>query len=102
VVLVLMLLACTRCTLAARDHACYPFVAHQMGGHIPPSVLRTLAHERGTRKRVGRNQAPIGYYFRPRSASTLAISDIRTVIGDYELARCPAGNATPAPLPSAR
>lgn len=97
VVLVSTLLALTCCTLAAHDHACYPFVAHQLRGHVPESLLRTLARERGTRKQVGRYRAPVGYYLRPRRAPPAV--DTWTVVDKYELARCPVGDATVA-LPS--
>ena len=92
---------------AAREHACYPYVARQLGGHVPKEVTRTLAHERGTRKQVGGYKAPVGYYFRPLGTSPADVTEIRTVVGTYELARCPAAplplpaGATPAPrLPS--
>ena len=87
--LVLALVVLPGCTLMAHDHACYPFLAHQFGGHVPAEVMRTLAHERGTRKEVGRARAPVGFYYRRAPPAT--VDDMRTVVGgDYELARCPA------------
>jgi len=77
------------CALAARDHACYPYLAHQYRGELPRDLVRTLARERGTRRSVARHRAPTGYYWRGRRQPTLDVGEIRTVVGDYELARCP-------------
>ena len=88
------------CTLRAREHACYPFVVHQFQGAVPSTVARSLAAEHGTRRAVGRYRAPRGYYWRKHGPTTLDVTEVRTVVGDYELARCP---STPAPaLPSSR
>jgi len=93
--LLLPLAVLAGCTLLARDHACYPFLAHQLGGHVPNDVLRTLAHERGTRKQVGRQRAPMGYYFRRRGTPAPAVIEVRTAMGGYELARCPEAPVAP-------
>jgi hypothetical protein len=87
--LVLLLSALSGCALMARDHACYAYLAHQYQGHVPGSVVRELAGERGTRRQVGAMRAPAGLYWRRQRAATLDLNDIRTRLGDYELARCP-------------
>jgi hypothetical protein len=87
--LALVALGAAGCTLAARDHACWPLLAHQYHGHVPDEVVRALAREHGTRKQVGPYHAPAGYYWRKRRPSTLDVHDIRTLMGDYEMARCP-------------
>ena len=89
VVLALVVAGAAGCALAAHDHACWPFLAHQYHGHVPADVVRTLAREHGTRKQVGRYHAPSGFYWRKHRSSTLDVHDIRTVLGDYEMARCP-------------
>jgi hypothetical protein len=85
----LLALAVAGCGLVAREHACWPFLAHQYNGHVPSEAVHLLAHEHGTRKTVGAYRAPSGYYWRRRGAGTLDLQDVRTVMGKYELARCP-------------
>ena len=91
----LLFVALSGCTLAARDHACWPFVDRQYQGHVPGDLKRTLAREHGTRKEVGRQRAPIGYYWRKRQTPTLDVMEIRTLKKNYELAACPRTNVTP-------
>ena len=91
--LLLCLSLCAGCALAARDHACWPFLAHQYQGHLPGDLTRRLARERGTRRQVGTFRAPSGWYWRRRGHPSYDVTEIRTLMGDYELARCP--NAIP-------
>ena len=96
--LVLLATVCgSGCALAARDHACWPFLDHQYHGHVPADLTRTLARERGTRRQIGTTRAPIGYYWRHRRTASLDVGDIRTLMGDYELAACPNGVVRGAP-----
>lgn len=84
------------CTLLARDHACYPFVAHRLEGHIPKPVLQTLARERGTTRSVGRYRAPLGYYLRPRTNPPPLVRG-KNDLARYELLPCP--RVTPPDTP---
>ena len=93
-------LAGTGCALAARDHACWPFLAHQYGGHVPAELSKRLAHESGTRRQVGTYRAPVGYYWRRRQAPSLDVRQVRTLMGDYELAACPNAVLPRAPVTS--
>jgi hypothetical protein len=81
------------CALAARNHACYPYLAHRHGGDVPAELARALAREGDTQRRVERYRAPVGYYWRPRRGGSLDLGTVRTVVGDYELAPCPGGVA---------
>jgi hypothetical protein len=92
----LAVLATLGCSLAARNHACYPYLTHLAGGRVPRALLADLAREPRTRREVRGYRAPSGHYWRPRRVTTLDVRDVRTVVDDYELARCPA-----APRPSA-
>ena len=91
-------LCATGCALVARDHACWPFVAHQYeqyGAPVPAEVTHRLAHEHGTRKQVGASRAPLGWYWRRRKPPSLDVTDVRTISGDWELAPCPGPPALP-------
>jgi len=102
--LISVLLACgaAGCALVAREHACWPFLAHQYHDQVPAELVHTLAHEHGTRRRVGRYPAPSGYYWRRHRGERLDVQDIRTLVGDYELARCPNAIVPDATLPRTR
>ena len=98
--------AAAGCALAARDHACWPYLAHQFHSRLPPEVTRILAHEHGTLKEVRRFHAPRGYYWRRRGTPAPDVREVRTFMGDYELARCPSAiipgdDANPPALPPA-
>jgi hypothetical protein len=93
-VVVLLALA-AGCSLAARDHACWPYLQHQYRGHVPPDLVRTLAHEHGTRKQVRDFKAPVGWYWR-RASGSLDLEDVRRVSGGYELRRCPVAALQPS------
>ena len=86
----LLVVAGAGCGLRARDHACYPYLDHLFQGHVPGEVKQKLARERGTRKQVGRYRAPVGYYWRRQREAPLDVKEVRTRLGEYELARCPA------------
>ena len=98
----MVLVVVTGCAFAARDHACYPYLEHRIGGPPPPVMMRTLASERGTRKEVAHHRAPPGYYWRRRHGGTLDVTDVHSVTGGYELAQCPAVGSGGAALPQAR
>ena len=96
-VVLLCVSLCGGCALAARDHACWPFLAHQYQGHVPADLTGRLARERGTRRQVGTYRAPSGYYWRRRGRPSFDLREIRTIMGDYELSRCPNAIVTRAP-----
>ena len=98
----MVLLLVTGCALAARDHACYPYVEREFKGQVPPDVIRWMAHEHRTRKEVARYRAPVGYYLRRRGSAASELDHISKTIGDYEVARCPSPSnplSPPSPLP---
>ena len=87
------------CALAARDHPCWPFLAHQYRARLPPELVRRLARERGAHKVVRGRRAPVGFYWRPERAAG-PFDEVRTVWAGYELAQCeragpPGGAALP-------
>ena len=84
----------------ARDHPCYPYLAHRYHGAIPKDVVGKLAHEHGARRQVGSYKAPTGSYWRVRQGS-LDLRDIRTVLHDHELVSCPGAPIIPIPKPPA-
>ena len=84
------------CSLLARDHPCYPYLDHHYHGAIPPDVVRTLAHEHGARRTIGRYRAPTGFYWRVREGS-LDLHDLRMVKDDHELVACPGAPIVPVP-----
>ncbi len=85
---VALALAATGCALAAREHPCWAYLDHQYQGHVPAELSHRLARERGTRRTVGKYRAPTGWYWRHRHASA-DVTDVRTVVGDWELTHCP-------------
>jgi hypothetical protein len=87
--------AAAACTLAARDHACYPYLAKQYQGHVPKELVHRLARERGTRRWVEPDMAPEGYYWRPFKPEKRDPQAAVVVLRGYELARCP--GTLPAP-----
>ena len=99
---VVVLLLVTGCALAARDHACYPYVQREFKGQVPPDVMHWMAHEHRTRKEVDHYRAPVGYYLRRRGSRASEMDRIGKTIGDYEVARCPSPAApleAKSPLP---
>jgi len=74
--------------LRARDHPCYPFIAHEYHDRIPADVMKQLAHDPGARKVIGHDRAPIGAYWRRRRKPG-KLFELHQVIGDYELTPCP-------------
>ena len=84
------------CSLMARDHPCYPYLAHHYHDGIPKDVVGTLAHEHGARRQVGRYKAPTGFYWRVRQGS-LDLRDMRMVLDDHELVACPGAPIVPVP-----
>lgn len=76
------------CGLRARNHPCYPYLAHLYGDRIPRDVSKELAHDRGAVREVRRQRAPIGAYWRRRRPPGDQV-EVHQVIGDHELAPCP-------------
>jgi hypothetical protein len=95
VALGVLVLATAGCGLVARDHACWPYVSYRYHGHVPSPLVHLLAHEHGTVKEVGHHQAPPGWYWRRRGGGSLDAGDVHTLMGGYELARCPTAALVP-------
>src|SRR5581483_10694888 len=54
------------CALRARDHPCWPFLAHLYHDRVPKDVVRALARDRDARRTVRGARAPTGAYWRRR------------------------------------
>ena len=94
---VLVLGLAAACTLRARWHPCYPFLADRYHGRIPSEIMGVLAHDSGARRTVRHHRAPTGFYWRRAQPGTANVESIRTLADGHELAVCPgnpAGAAT--------
>jgi len=81
------------CSLLARDHACWPYLAERFHGNVPPDLVKQLARERRSRRRVGAHTAPIGSYWRPARVVTpeefAAGTPRRAAERGWEILPCP-------------
>src|SRR5262245_37398311 len=84
-----LLLPLAGCSLRARNHPCWAYVANHYHGAIPRDVMRTLSHDPGATRQIGRMRAPTGWYWRRSTPATMDVNDIRTVASGHELTRCP-------------
>ncbi|HZP42799.1 MAG TPA: hypothetical protein VFD84_14990 [Candidatus Binatia bacterium] len=85
------------CALRARDHPCWPFLAHLYHDRVPKDVVRALARDRDARRTVRGARAPTGAYWRRRRPPGDA-AEVHTLIDGWELVPCP-GVRVAAPRP---
>ena len=89
------------CSLMARQHPCWSYVARHMNSQVPSKITRAMAWERGAERFMRGNKAPMGYYWKQRTEGTLDLTYRRQYIDGHELTACPAASAPPVTTPDA-
>ena len=83
------------CSVLARQHPCWDYIAHQLKGQVPSDLTRAMAWERGAERVIHGNRAPMGYYWKQGATQTLDLNHRRQFLGGHELTACPAASAPP-------
>ena len=83
------------CSLLARQHPCWNYVAQHLKGQVPGDLTRALAWERGAERVLRGNRAPSGYYWKRGTTPTLDLNHRRQLFQGHELTACPAASEPP-------
>jgi hypothetical protein len=95
----LLLVPLAGCSVIARQHPCWDYVAHHLKGDVPSDVARQMAWDRGATRVVRGTRAPMGYYWKRGTTDTHDLNHRRQYLQGHELTACPAASAPPVTTP---